>query len=68
MKLRWLAAAVAVCALVLFGPDFSAAASPSAYKIGDHVANFTFKDDQGKTVSLNQFKGKIVVLNFFAVW
>ncbi len=38
------------------------------YKIGDKVTDFAFKSDQGKTVKLSDYKGKIVVLNFFATW
>jgi thiol-disulfide isomerase/thioredoxin len=32
------------------------------------VPNFTLKDLQGKDVSLEQFKGKVVLVNFWATW
>jgi len=30
--------------------------------------NFTFKDINGKKVSLSQFKGKVIILDFWATW
>jgi cytochrome oxidase Cu insertion factor (SCO1/SenC/PrrC family) len=58
-----------LCVLALALPALTyGARRGKAYKIGDRVANFTFKDASGKSVSLNQFKDKIVVLNFFATW
>lgn len=38
------------------------------YKIGDKVADFSFKNDQGKTMKLSDFRGKTVVLVMFATW
>lgn len=35
---------------------------------GDFAFPFQLTDDQGKTVSLNDFRGKLVILNFFATW
>lgn len=35
---------------------------------GTKAKNFTVKDMSGKNVSLDQYKGKIVVLNFWATW
>lgn len=34
----------------------------------DKAANFTLKDIDGKTVKLSDFKGKIILLNFWATW
>ena len=36
--------------------------------LGDQVPNFTLRDDAGKVVALADFRGKIVVLNFWATW
>ena len=44
------------------------ATSAFALGSGSQVENFTLKDLSGKNVSLNQFKGKVVVLNFWASW
>jgi peroxiredoxin len=42
--------------------------SPGALAKGDKAANFALKDMRGKTVKLTDFKGKAVVLNFWATW
>ncbi len=41
------------------------AAEPKPYKIGDRVADFALKDATGKKIHLSQFKGKVVVINFY---
>ena len=38
------------------------------YAVGDTVTDFTLNDVDGNSVSLFQFKGNVVVLNFFASW
>lgn len=43
------------------GPSCDASAQPASM-------DFTLKDVTGKDVSLSDFKGKIVVLNFWATW
>lgn len=35
---------------------------------GKSAADFTIHDLEGKTVMLSQFKGKVVMLNFWATW
>ena len=42
----------------------------SAYALdnGSKVPNFTMTDLSGKNVSLSDYKGKVVVLNFWASW
>jgi peroxiredoxin len=37
-------------------------------KIGDEAPNFLLKDLEGFQVSLDQFRGKVVLLNFWATW
>ena len=37
-------------------------------EIGKEVDNFTLKDLNGESVSLNDYRGKIVVINFWATW
>lgn len=37
-------------------------------KNGDLAPNFTLKNLHGKTVSLKDYRGKIVILNFWATW
>lgn len=42
--------------------------SKASYKLGGNVENFTLVDRDGKEVSLADFKGKIVLLDFWASW
>ena len=69
-RTRWVLAAPVLLALSL--PALLAQNAPDtgkkAYKIGDKVADFALKDEHGKTVKLSQYKGKVIVLNFFASW
>ena len=37
-------------------------------ELGKPAPNFTLKDQSGATVELYQFKGKVVVLDFWATW
>ncbi|MCC7437906.1 MAG: TlpA family protein disulfide reductase [Armatimonadetes bacterium] len=37
-------------------------------EIGKPAPNFTLKDQNGTTVQLSQFRGKVVVLDFWATW
>jgi len=36
--------------------------------LGEMVPNFTLRDETGKVVALSEFRGQIVVLNFWATW
>ncbi|HZD26707.1 MAG TPA: TlpA disulfide reductase family protein [Alphaproteobacteria bacterium] len=62
-------------------PEAPAVAAPAAAELAvGAVANFTpsaepapapavrFSDDEGKTVTLERFRGKVVLLNFWATW
>ena len=64
----WLAAAfcVAVVAAALIGirPLLKTAIAAE----GDKAPAFTLKDLDGKKHSLKDFKGKVVLINFFASW
>lgn len=40
----------------------------SAERAGAPAADFALKDVQGRTVHLSDFKGKVVLLNFWATW
>jgi len=41
-------------------------ACPADAKVAN--LNFTFKDIQGKSVSLSDYKGKVILLDFWATW
>lgn len=53
----------AAVVLMLFG-----FLSAYAIDIGADAPEFSLKDINGKTVSLSDFKGKVVILDFFASW
>ncbi len=40
----------------------------ATYQIGDAVDDFTLPDPQGQPVSLSDFAGQVVLINFFATW
>lgn len=43
-------------------------ASSGAIEIGKDAPDFTLSDINGKQVSLSDFKGKVIILDFFASW
>lgn len=72
---------IAILALLLFVPSAKALLLQGLMKIGlfnpnvetEKVAtspslDLRFKDQNGKTVSLNELKGKVVFVNFWATW
>jgi peroxiredoxin len=71
-RLRWLltlaAAAIALLILIpLFRPSGSSDSGPSAM-VGKDAPVFALHDDRGNAVSLDQYRGKIVVMNLWASW
>lgn len=40
----------------------------AAYQLGDTIDDFTLNDLNGNPVSLSDFAGDIIVINFFATW
>ncbi len=79
MKKRWLVVAVGLGLIVVaFTPlperiaGWMSGGSASAQGCSPDAAkadlNFTLKDAQGKDVKLADYKGKVVLLNFWATW
>jgi peroxiredoxin len=77
MRVRWMVAAVSALALALLTLnssevfDFSAFAAAGRACPADAKAanlNFTLKDMNGKNVKLSDFKGKVILLDFWATW
>jgi peroxiredoxin len=61
--LRFLAGTVLAVALLFPLPAEAVNFSP-----GDHAPNFTLKDIDGNKVSLDQFRGKTIVIAFWSIW
>lgn len=59
---------VTALAVALILPALGAFAEGDLVKVGDKAPEFTAVDTAGAQVSLAQFKGKVVLLNFFATW
>ena len=75
MNLRWAIAAFGALALAFVTvpapwPDSHAGAAGPACPANAKPANmnFTFKDLNNKDVKLSAFKGKVVLLDFWATW
>jgi thiol-disulfide isomerase/thioredoxin len=70
-KLRYFAAAVLGAALVLAGcsssdPVKAAAVKPAAER--KQAPDFSLKDSYGRTLKLSDYKGKVILLDFWATW
>jgi len=59
-----------ITAFLLLGCDNSTPEAPVSKGglVGQVAPDFTLKDMQGQTVTLSQFRGKVVILNFWATW
>jgi peroxiredoxin len=53
--------------LVTVEPSFRNAVGP-AVEVGDEAPEFSLASDAGRTVELKEFRGRFVVLNFWATW
>ncbi len=68
---RWLTYAVAAMAfLALIGGAFRPAAfdRPARPEVGYLAPDFTLRDLEGKEVTLSEYRGKTVFINFWATW
>lgn len=54
--------------VALFVIFFSRPHGNRPVKLGELAPNFTLQKDDGKPLSLSDFRGKIVVVNFWATW
>lgn len=43
-------------------------AATGTFRIGKQAPDFTLKDDAGRTIRLSTYKGRVVLLNFWATW
>ncbi|MBA7628305.1 Thiol-disulfide oxidoreductase ResA [subsurface metagenome] len=64
---RWVALGLLV--VTLLGPLITQGCTPAIdTNVGELAPAFTLTDLRGKQVSLNDFQGKTVILNFWATW
>src|SRR5881409_4461500 len=56
-----------VLASLMVGLLAVAAQAKSSFKVGDPAPNFTLETVDGQTISLAQYKGKVVVLGLFHI-
>lgn len=81
MNMRWILAGVAALGLGLAAVPYMPLGTRTAASAGTAAApstcdakasradyGFTVKDVDGKTVKLADYKGKVVMMNFFATW
>jgi peroxiredoxin len=59
-------AAITAAALILIGTSFAPTAAAQANS--DLAPDFKLTDINGKTISLSDYKGKVLFLNFWATW
>ena len=72
-RVLWVLLVLVLLALVFQGCDSAPApeaGNPAAGRpaVGKPAPDFTLKDLDGNTVSLSDFRGKVVFLNFWATW
>jgi len=75
MKSRWIAAAAAACAVALLvvpmmlrSAGHGVELRPTPNPVGAANLDLTLKDMHGADVNLADYKGKVVILNFWATW
>src|SRR5256712_12329942 len=56
-----------IVAVLLVGALAAAAQAKGFFKVGDPAPNFTLQTIDGQTISLAQYKGKVVVLGLFHI-
>jgi cytochrome oxidase Cu insertion factor (SCO1/SenC/PrrC family) len=50
--------------VLIFSTNFAHA----SYAVGDTVTNFTLNDVHGNPISLYNYQGEVILLNFFTTW
>ena len=64
---KWISATLLLLIVTMAAAAAAQAPAPAAlkFKVGDTVPDFTLRDQNGKDVSLHDFRGKTVVLAFY---
>ncbi|MES2827225.1 MAG: TlpA disulfide reductase family protein [Bacteroidota bacterium] len=64
MKILRLALLISLAPLLVLGQSDSTTLT----KVGDKLPDFTFEIEKGKVVKIGDYKGKLILINFFATW
>ncbi len=59
---------VCIKALIILLPVFMLCACGQSTGAGSAASDISLRDTQGNTVQLSSFKGKVIILDFFATW
>lgn len=59
--------ALAVAFIISLRPSFQDASGP-AVQVGDEAPDFDLMSESGQPIQLKDFRGKFVILNFWATW
>lgn len=54
--------------LAVFAAFALALSSPDAKALGENAPDFTLRDLEGQSVSLSAYRGKVVLISFWATW
>jgi thiol-disulfide isomerase/thioredoxin len=68
MKSLFIRIFIVVSWITIFAPYAMACEGKIGVNVGECSPDFSIQSIDGKTYSLSQFKGKIVLLNFWATW
>jgi peroxiredoxin len=63
-----LLATISIIFIATFAFSQAEKGSNTLVVIGDEVPQFKFEIEKGKKASISDFKGKVVMINFFATW
>jgi thiol-disulfide isomerase/thioredoxin len=64
----WLAAGVLFCALLAMSPVGKAADATTAVATSEEAPDFALRTLQNQNLRLSEFRGEVVLLNFWASW
>ena len=67
-RISFLLTALVLAAALIYGPAVSTARAADSLRVGDAAPEFTITTLDGETVSLSDYRGKVVFLNFWASW
>jgi thiol-disulfide isomerase/thioredoxin len=68
LKIFPVAAAIAICSALLVSGCMRPSTEAPALDVGNPAPAFKLPDLNGRQVSLDQYKGKVVLLDFWATW